>query len=84
MADIVYRQMHAPRELPQPPGNSKAPGWGQVLSANPRGCARGVGGLLWIKLIPAPGREGSFGPDLFSPFKRNVDYSSSFYIYLWH
>ena len=50
--------MPAPRELPQQipaplPGKSldaKAPGWGQIFGANPRGCA---GGWLWMKLILA-------------------------------
>ena len=62
MANIVYRQIPAPRELPQqmpaspsplPPGKSldaKAPWWGQIFGANPRGCA---GGWLWQKLIAA-------------------------------
>ena len=38
---------------PAPPGkklDAKAPGWGQIFGANPRGCA---GGWLWMKLIPA-------------------------------
>ena len=54
---ILYRQMPVPRraaqQIPAPRGNSldaKAPGWGQVFGANPRGCA---GGWLWMKLIPA-------------------------------
>ena len=56
MANILYRQMPAPRQLPQQipaPGKSldaKAPGWGQVFGPNPQGCA---GGWLWMKMIPA-------------------------------
>ena len=49
MAKIVYRQMPAPRELPQqiplPPGKSwdtKAPGWGQIFGTDPRGARGGV------------------------------------------
>ena len=57
MAKIVYRQMPAPRELPQqmPAPRAKArvqkpQGGGRFLVQNPRGCA---GGWLWMKLIPA-------------------------------
>ena len=47
MANIVYRQMSAPRELPQqiPPGQKlgcKSPRVGQIFGANFRGCAGGM------------------------------------------
>ena len=47
MEKNVYGQVPAPRELSQqiPPGKSwdaKAPGWGQIFDANPRGCAGGM------------------------------------------
>ena len=49
MANIVYRQMPAHRELSQPipalprakAWMQKVPGWGQIFSANHRGCAGG-------------------------------------------
>ena len=58
MAEIVYRQMPAPRELSQqiPASWAKARmqkpqgARGQIFGANPQGCA---GGWLWMKLIPA-------------------------------
>ena len=46
MANIVYRQMPPCKSL-----DAKAPGWGQIFGANPRGCAGGE--WLWMKLIPA-------------------------------
>ena len=48
MANIVYRQMPAPRELLQQIP-AKAPGWGKFLVQIPRGAR---GGWLWMKLIP--------------------------------
>ena len=49
MAKIAYIQMPAPQELsqqiPAPPGkswNAKAPGWGQIFGANPRGVRGGM------------------------------------------
>ena len=57
MANIVYRQMPAPRELPQQIPVSRAKAWmqkpqggGQFLVQIP-GAARG--GWLWMKLMPA-------------------------------
>ena len=57
MAKIVYRQMPAPRELPQqmPAPRAKArmqkpQGGGKFLVQIARGAR---GGWLWIKLIPA-------------------------------
>ena len=53
---IVYRQMPAPRELPQQipapraKGRMQKPQGGQIFGANPRGCAEG---WLWQKLIAA-------------------------------
>ena len=48
VAKIVYRQMPAPRELPQQiPAtrgkslDAKAPGWGQIFGANLRGSREG-------------------------------------------
>ena len=53
MANIVYRQMLAPRELSQQipaPGQKlecKSPRLGQIFGANPRGCA---GGMVMAKI----------------------------------
>ena len=56
MTKIVYRQMPAPREVPQQipaPGQKlgcKSPRGGGRFWCKSRGCA---GGWLWLKLIPA-------------------------------